>query len=204
MISVHILVKRDKSSEYSKKLEKCIDSLKNQPVDVNVCDHIDGLVGLARTKAIEQSISEWVSWVDPDDYVIDNGFSACWNMIQDNPDCSAVYTNHWIAENHRLMRTWFSTVAPNIGYSQQHQMHHLVVYKKKYIIPEFEYIKAVKTKYKTLFNFAALYHGKVVGTDTPYYVWNKDGNQNHLRFSTKDNPKEWHSRLSKYIDNMPK
>lgn len=157
---------------------------------------------MARTKAVEQSISEWVSWVDPDDYVIDEGFSACWGMIKSNPDCSAVYTNHWIAKNNKLMRPWFSKAAKQIGHSQEHQMHHLVVYRKEHIIPELDYIKGAKTKYKTLLNLASIYKGKVIGTSTPYYVWNEDGNQNHLRFNLNDNPEEWHGRVSMYRKNI--
>ena len=198
MISVHILVKADRSIDYEEKLSRCIDSLKNQPIDLKLYDHIEDNVGLARSKAIQKSKSEWISWVDPDDYVVDEGFSHCWNLIQQEPKCSAVYTNHWIAADNVKKRTWFSELSPNIGYSQQHQMHHLVIYNKKVIEPELKFIEGTKTKYKTLLNLAAIYHGKVIGTKEPFYVWNEDGNQNHLRHSFKDNPQIWHERVHKY------
>lgn len=195
MISVHIISKPEERT--SERYYKCLESLKGEPVNVVHADYIDG-VGNARVSAIQRSHGEWISWIDPDDYVIDHGFSVCWNLISANPNCSAVYTNHWIAEKGKIIKPWFHSLASGKGFSQCVQMHHLVVYRKSIIEKEFEYMKDVNTIDKKLFNLASISKGKVIGTDKCYYMWNKDGNQNHLRYTINDNPRKWLDRVNYY------
>lgn len=197
IIDVHVIVRKD---ENPTKLSKCLDSLVGEPINLHICDFIPK-VGNARISALLKCKSDWVSWVDPDDYILPNAFSKCLETIKNNPHITAVYTNHWSLSK-KVSKKWFNVISTETEKLWQlQQMHHIVVYKKSVIEAEYPYMQDVVTKDKKLFNLAALRSGTVKGIDEPLYMWNSEGG-NHEKYNGKQNPLRWHERVNEYYKSL--
>lgn len=81
MIDVHMLLL---GNENPVQLERCINSLKNEPINLILCDGIRDNLAEARKRAISLGKNDFIGWVDPDDEIIPGSY-----------ELMAKYKNHY-------------------------------------------------------------------------------------------------------------
>lgn len=98
---------------YNRWFDQCLDSLKNEPVNIHLCDYSPGDIRAARYVGFSQGTCEYVSFVDWDDWVEPGIFSKCVNALDDRMDaCGAftlsnrITTDHLGEVNTTLMRKY--------------------------------------------------------------------------------------------------
>jgi len=171
-------------------LQACLDSLKNEDVNLLVIPAAD-CSGNARIEGYEKSTSPYICYIDDDDVVVPGAFARAKEIIT-STGAKTYYTNHYVAdENLNPYGVRFTNLAPK-GLSQHMQMHHIVVYSRDVIGPYIKYLKNVTTFDKKILNYASILHGSVVGTTKKELYWRIHKNNNHKEKSFRDNPKEWH------------
>ena len=74
MIDVHVLTHEGTRGDW---LDMCLDSLRDQPVNVFVVDNHGRSVGEGRARGYVLGNSPFVAYVDSDDYVLPGCFDAC-------------------------------------------------------------------------------------------------------------------------------
>ena len=79
MIDVHVLTHEGTRSDW---LDMCLDSLRDQPVNVFVVDNHGRSVGEGRARGYVLGNSPFVAYVDSDDYVLPGCFDACLAGLQ--------------------------------------------------------------------------------------------------------------------------
>lgn len=112
MIDVHILLM---GTERKDLLEQCLESLKDEPITLHLCDGIPGDIRSARANAIAKGNHEYVGWVDPDDFIIPGAYKRLLEVIGDKkfawsmeeiwdmtPDLSRVVTKHIRSNPHHM------------------------------------------------------------------------------------------------------
>jgi hypothetical protein len=105
-------------------LEQCLNSLKSEPVNVRVFPgKLDDLGG-ARADAFMTGDCEYVSFVDPDDYVLPGGFQACVEAMQ-KENTVAACTQEYV--------TGISGIIINAE-KPRDWIHHLIVLKRDIFI----------------------------------------------------------------------
>lgn len=165
MIDVHILTMPNDNQAW---FEKCLNSLKKEPVSVQVCNGIKGDIGNARADAFLLGDNEYVSFVDPDDYILPGGFLACLDELHKS-NCDVVYTQEIITgfsgvvHDKPLIRDW---------------IHHLIVMRRDVVLKHIEELRKWKwngTTYEGrvfIEKLQSIGH-KVSNIKKPYYVWRR-------------------------------
>lgn len=80
MIDVHVLLMGNERQDL---LDQCMESLKDEPITLHICEGIMGDLLTARINAISKGSHEFVGWVDPDDLVIPGAYQRLLDMIGD-------------------------------------------------------------------------------------------------------------------------
>ena len=70
----------------------CNESLANEPINIHHLPGIYGQLREARYRGFNQGTAEYVSFVDPDDYVEPGIFQQCIDVLDANPTICGVYT----------------------------------------------------------------------------------------------------------------
>jgi hypothetical protein len=78
-IDVHILTRPTSSKEW---LAECIDSLKDEPVNLYVTQGVEGSIGQGRYHAFKLGNAPFVSFVDDDDLVVPGIYSEITNHLR--------------------------------------------------------------------------------------------------------------------------
>lgn len=81
MIDVHVLTHEGTRQDW---LRQCLASLEDQPVTVVVIDNTGRSVGQGRASGYALGLSEFVAYVDSDDYVLPGCFAACLEGLKDH------------------------------------------------------------------------------------------------------------------------
>lgn len=183
-VDVHMVIGRREQW-----LQECLDSLKNEPINLFTVHRVEGDTGAARTQAFTMGTAEYVSFVDPDDKVVPGIFTKCTDILDDNPDVVGVYTDQVLINRHGdyLMDGWSINEQPflRFGYrpelSQGH--HNLYVLRRE----EVEKCLPLKTKrmpevvlIHELKRLGSIHHLKEIG-----YFWRIHGKNTCLTY-TKD------------------
>lgn len=87
MIDVHILTIPGREQW----LSECLQSLKNEPVNVFVVPGIVGNFPESRKRGYCEGTSDWVTYVDDDDRVIEGAFGKLEQAIHENPQFDIFY-----------------------------------------------------------------------------------------------------------------
>jgi len=166
MIDVHILTMPDDNQEW---FAKCLDSLKDEPVCIHQAPGILDDIGNARANAFLLGDQSYVSFVDPDDYVLPGGFEQCYRQLEVHPDADAVYTFEYTAG-----------IAGKYSVHQQPHAwaHHLVVFRRS-VIEEYETLlrswtwPAKQSEIQCIIDALKRQPNKVIEIPKPYYVWRR-------------------------------
>lgn len=176
MIDVHILTMPTDNPEW---FAQCLDSLKDEPVIVHLAPGIPDDIGNARANAFLLGEQKYVSFVDPDDYVLPGGFAACLDVLgQDQP--VAVCTQEIVTgfrgkiQQYPLIKTWD---------------HHLMVFKRNVVLEhlsvwrDWRYTKKQSEGQWFMQHLAKL--GLLISRiQQPYYVWRRHLNSYTMRRDT--------------------
>lgn len=116
-------------------LNRCLASLRNEPINVHHCDWVEGDIRAARAAGFSRGDSEFVSFVDNDDTVVPGAFGACIEALDANPGVCGVYTTSSIMKEVNGIdvvvgmvhpyRPWKSTTIPSLT-----EIHQLVVMRR--------------------------------------------------------------------------
>lgn len=74
MIDVHVLTFSGTRPEW---LEQCVNSIEAEGLNVHIVEGVEGNVGAGREKAYRLGSSEFVGYVDSDDYLLPGAGEAC-------------------------------------------------------------------------------------------------------------------------------
>ena len=89
MIDVHVLTLPNDRQDWFK---QCMASSQNQPIEVHVLAGVQGHIGKGRVNGFMAGKKPYVSLVDPDDIVTQNGFRDCLALLQEHPELHGAYT----------------------------------------------------------------------------------------------------------------
>ncbi len=124
MIDVHVLTHEGTRQDW---LEQCLKSLEGHPVNVVVIDNTGRSVGEGRARGYAMGLSEFVAYVDSDDYVLPGCFDACLGAL-----------NH-----HRAVVTMEVVEYPDgRRYPFPRAGHALTVYRRADVLP---WVKAMES-----------------------------------------------------------
>lgn len=73
-------------------LDQCLSSLKDEPVNVHMCDHVPGDIRAARRYGFSQGDCEYVSFVDWDDWVEPGAFVRCCESLDQHHQVCGAFT----------------------------------------------------------------------------------------------------------------
>lgn len=121
MIDVHVLTLPNDRQDWFK---QCMMSLKDEPVNVHILDGVVGNIGQARVNGFTQGDAKFVSYVDPDDYVLPGGFAAGIQALEENPSIPCAYTYEYRLGINESIRS----------YNSFHRApHHLLMFRRELI-----------------------------------------------------------------------
>lgn len=192
MIDVHVLVS---DRPY---IKECLESLKSEHIKIHLIDVDNENYGKARARGFSSGNFPYVASIDDDDIVVPEVFDRAIRILKTG-NHTAYYSNHHVMDvDGKVYGQWFNQPAPNIGFSQCLQMHHVVVYRREIIEPVLKYLDGVKTQERRLLNLASIYSGKVFGDTFKGLYWRVHDGGLHKKYSVHDNPKEWHDIVKSY------
>lgn len=133
-VDVHVgkpMVETDQSIKW---FEQCLDSLDGEPIRLHIVDPIPGDLRRVRYEAFQLGESEYVSFVDADDFIKPGAFQACIDALEINPDVCGCYTTYDIIdENDDLIRRpRFVEWNPSLSHALK--VHQLIVMRREDVV----------------------------------------------------------------------
>lgn len=96
MIDVHLITLPDTRRDW---LDQCLCSVADEPITLHRVEGVIGNIGAGRAEGFSRGAQPYVSFVDPDDWVLPGAFSACLDVLESNPDVVCAYTMEAIAND---------------------------------------------------------------------------------------------------------
>lgn len=127
MIDVHVLTLPNDRQDW---FEQCMMSLRNQPIEVHVLAGVQGHIGKGRVNGFMAGNKPYVSLVDPDDIVTQNGFQDCLKLLQDQPRLDGAYT----AEHQFYFSDEGQWTLKKAQPERGSAVHHLLVLKREVVM----------------------------------------------------------------------
>lgn len=182
MIDVHVAVMTGDNSEWKR---QCLESLQNEPCHVHIVDGEADHVGIARLRGFSRGTQEYVSFVDPDDYVIPGAIRACVDRLDRNPQACGAYTDELVASGgkknrSRAIRPW----NPTQQLLKVARLHHLLVMRRNFVERHFEDLARWARLPNYLLAAAIAQYGPWIHVNKVGYVWRRHGagvHQTHTR-----------------------
>lgn len=166
--------------------DQCFTSLSTEPVNVHLVKGISGHIGRSRYGGYGLGTSEYVSFVDDDDYVIPGSYQACIDFLDANPGVVGVCTDELIQYG-RTPDTWKpSPHASGVISCVNHmwRIHHIVVMRRDVVVEYADVLLDFPNQCER-----ALYHTMISAGHTfvklPFvgYVWRRYLNGAHTKAS---------------------
>jgi len=195
-IDVHILTL---PGEDKRLFDICLDSLKNEPVNIHICEGIVGCTGTARANAFLKGTAKYVSFVDPDDYIEPGIFDKCLEVLE-SKNCNVYTTENYVDDGGNFLMVGPQSTHP-WSYTSMRRMyvlvHHLVVYQRVVVEKHLHWIRGVSSLSEYMLNL-------LCSLDVPFehinevgYYWRQLNKDRSLR--NLSNSHENISRICKYI-----
>lgn len=160
MIDVHILTLPFENKQW---LVECIESMRDDPINLHIVEGIDGDITTSRQQAYLLGQSPFVCRVDSDDLVLKGLFSSAIEVLQNQPEVAATFCHEYITDE------FLNIDLKKIG----RKPHHGVVYRRSILE---KYLNNIPKGYLYpdgfLINHVQLNH-KVIEIQEPYYVWRR-------------------------------
>lgn len=129
-IDVHVL----HCYEPKEWIDACLLSMKNEPVNVYLCDGIKGHVGLARAKAFEKGSAEFVAFVDGDDEVIPGAFDEALQILNKEPKIVSTYCDVQLIDAPQGVGYLKEKWKPITQFFRAAEVHHLHVMRREAVM----------------------------------------------------------------------
>ena len=91
-IDVHIIRPQVTTTITQEWFDKCLDSLKDEPVNIHFADYVAGDIRAARRAGFLMGNAKYVSFVDYDDWVEPGIFSHVYERLERRPDACGAFT----------------------------------------------------------------------------------------------------------------
>lgn len=190
LIDVHIVKGLNENPEW---WEQCKDSLKNHPINIHIVDKIDGDIRAARYNGFLQGTAPYVSFVDPDDYVLPETFDKCLEIIQNSSNniCGVYTMSQRLKMKNNKIRALKKYQPWNIELMKYPTtVHQIVVYKREPLLQTFikyydDIDPFILSEYKLHCLMSMQY--KWIAIDHIGYVWRDHSNGIHTTFSKSTN-----------------
>ncbi len=158
MIDVHVLLLGNENPDI---LNKCIGSLKGEPITLHQCQGIKGNLQAARKRAISKGTHDYIGWVDPDDEIIPGIYTKLLRYT---------YPFVWAKEE---VRTFADEAMTKLQYTTYRTSpHHIHIIHRDLIKPEY----FDESKRADVWTHGLVSRGKYV--DEVGYIWNRYPNSN--------------------------
>lgn len=166
MIDVHILTLPTDNPLW---FNQCLASLIDEPITLHQREGRINDIANARADAFKLGHHPYVSFVDPDDYVLRGGFAACIQQLKEHPEADAVYTWEYICG---IAGKYAEHSHPNKW------AHHLVVFRRSAIAQHEALLRswtwpARQSEIQIIINELKKDSEKVIEIPKPYYVWRR-------------------------------
>lgn len=174
MIDVHII----NAPEWATNIAKHKDILSHVTnVQTHLSDPVDGDLFLARQQAYRLGKSEFVSYVDADDFILQpNFFYLAEDVLRNNQEISSVYSR-WLVTKHSTnvqytseLEEWKPSHHDDWSFPKVHQ---LIVHRRENIESTFHELEGVKWGYleSWIVNACQMRFGKLHQLDCVAYNW---------------------------------
>ena len=176
LIDVHVLVYPCSPQNW---LDQCLDSLKNEPINlfiINAEDNRYENIGNYRIEGFSKGTEKYVSYVDADDYIIPGTFSKIINDLHDSPNVACTLEKLYYEE-----RKEFHPVAVS--------NHHIKVFKRPFI-KNFFHIYEKWGPYSDKVTMSVIGKKNVKKLNYIGYVWRIHENGWHLHINRKIKTKQ--------------
>lgn len=177
MIDVHLLIMPGERADWRK---QCLASLRGEPAQVRVIPgKVDDLGG-ARAEAFLEGTSPYVSWVDPDDYVLPGGFQACIHVMKQDNSVAACTQEYVTGISGKII----DVTQP------KDWIHHLIVLKRDIAIKHLSVLRNWDHKSSQIsegryfIEFLLSHQYPVSFVKQPYYVWRRHSKADSVRRRT--------------------
>jgi len=167
VIDVHLLTLPNDRQDW---FDQCMASLKHQPITLHVLAGVKGHIGKGRFNGFSIGEQPYVSLVDPDDIVTQNGFSDCIKLLQERPELDGAYTAEDQVYQDDLGIWRVQKAKPERG----SHVHHLMVLKRD-VVNQYLTDLLFESQYPEI---RMLQHMKKDGVNLGYtgtvgYVWRR-------------------------------
>ena len=176
MIDVHILTLETERKDW---LDQCLASLQGEPVTLHVIPGTVGHIGDGRARGFALGEHQYVSFVDPDDFVLPGGFAACEAYLDEHTHCDAVGTHEFIFVDGKNMSRCRESKIP----------HHLIVFRRTFINL---FIEELKNTQRVPIHWLLTKLQRIPMIQRPYYCWRIHGNAWHIT-TMEDNARAYHA-----------
>lgn len=175
MIDVHII----NSPDWIENMQRQKDILsQNKNISLFICEPVDGDLFEARRQAYKNGTAEFVSFVDPDDQILDMRiFDLAERTLSRDKTISSIYSR-WrsIHEKNprKITTTQFKKWEPKIHDSWTHPIvHQIIVHRRANIEKTYEDLKGIKWGYleSWIVNAAQMQYGRLEQIDLIAYEW---------------------------------
>ncbi len=79
-------------------LQLCLESLRDEPIQLHRLEGVEGHIGRGRAKGFMQGNSPYVSYVDPDDLVVPGAFELCVKTLEQHPEACGAYSDEMLID----------------------------------------------------------------------------------------------------------
>lgn len=141
---VHIILPPSWTDQSQRWYDQCMDSLKDEPINIHRIDFVDGDIRKARLMGFSKGTAPYVSFVDPDDYVYPGIFAKCETALNANIFACGAFTlsdiieigNDGVENNRGKMRDFQPWPMRRIGGLTD--IHQLVVMRRNSVLRVFD------------------------------------------------------------------
>ncbi len=175
--------------------EQCLESLKEEPINLHTVPAMNGHIGVARCNGFRAGTSEFVSYVDDDDYIVPGIFKKCYQVLDENPNAIGVVTQEQVLKGDKLIPP---VVLPTDKKWQEFvkYMHHLVVFRREAVRPYTERMKnyAWGSEYTLLIELLSDGHEFAILNEVGY-IWRLHEHSAHKRMGATEEQRDYLQRL---------
>ncbi len=164
---------------------ECLETLKDEPVNLHILDGIQGHIGKGRYNGFVQGDSPYVSCVDPDDLVIPGAFAACLEALENNPTACGAYTDELIIDmNGEVIKPgiWSKIPWNPLRQLEPKYLHHIYVMRRSMV--EKYYLEILRWRSMTDYVLKCLLssQGPWIHVDQFGYKWRMKPGSAHTQF----------------------
>jgi hypothetical protein len=171
--------------------DQCLNSLKDEPINLHILEGIEGHVGVKRTEGYRLGTAEFVSHVDDDDYIEPGAYQHCIDLLDQHPEAVGVSTRERMFWEDGKENIQPARIQPNFKSRVslvQHDLpyiHHVVVIRREAAIAALSIVQDLNIHVDKAMYIALYEHGHhFIFSDKVMYNYRQHDNQAHKKHKT--------------------